>query len=135
MITLGVIKRVEEPTYWVNSMVYVKKNNGELRVCMDPKDLNGNIKREHYQIPKQEIMSEMSGARYFTKLDASKGFRQIRLDDDVDILSSDYLLELSLHQKYFTERWRISSKGLKESEYILMASLFGGLHCKSTIED
>jgi len=51
MITLGVIKRVEEPTDWVNSMVCVKKKNGELRVCMDPKDLNDNIRREHFHSP------------------------------------------------------------------------------------
>lgn len=83
MTTLGVIKRIEEPTDWVNSMVCVKKRNGDLRVCMDPKDLNDNIKREHYQIPKrEEIMNEMSGAKYFTKLDASQGFWQIRLDED-----------------------------------------------------
>ncbi len=83
MTTLGVIKRIEEPTDWVNSMVCVKKKNGDLRVCMDPKDLNDNITREHYQIPKrEEIMNEMSGAKYFTKLDASQGFWQIRLDED-----------------------------------------------------
>ncbi|KAL0151936.1 hypothetical protein M9458_052743, partial [Cirrhinus mrigala] len=83
MTTLGVIKRIQEPTDWVNSMVCVKKKNGDLRVCMDPKDLNDNIKREHYQIPKrEEIMNEMAGAKYFTKLDASQGFWQIRLDED-----------------------------------------------------
>lgn len=65
MTTLGVIKKVEEPTDWVNSMVCAKKKNGDLRVCMVPKDLNENIKREHYQIPKrEEITSEMAGAKY-----------------------------------------------------------------------
>ena len=82
MTTLGVIRKIEEPTDWVNSMVCVKKKNGELRICMDPKDLNENIKREHYQIPKrEEIYSEMAGARYFSKLDASQGFWQLKLDE------------------------------------------------------
>lgn len=58
-------------------MVVTKKKNGELRTCMDPKDLNENIKREYYQIPtREEIISEMAGATYFTKLDASQGFWQ-----------------------------------------------------------
>ncbi|KAL7851936.1 hypothetical protein SRHO_G00177210 [Serrasalmus rhombeus] len=83
MTMLGVIKKTEEPTDWVNSMVCVRKKNGDLRVCIDPKDLNENIKREHYQIPKrEEITSEMSGAKYFTKLDASQGFWQVKLDED-----------------------------------------------------
>ncbi|XP_061876955.1 uncharacterized protein K02A2.6-like [Entelurus aequoreus] len=82
MIMLGVIKKVNEPTDWVNSMVITKKKNGELRICMDPKDLNESIKREHYQIPtREEIISEMSGASYFTKLDASQGFWQLKLSE------------------------------------------------------
>ncbi len=67
----------------VNSMVCVKKKNGYLRVCMDPQDLNGNIKREHYQIQKrEEITREMTGAQYFSKLDASQGFWQLKLHED-----------------------------------------------------
>ncbi|XP_063055929.1 uncharacterized protein K02A2.6-like [Engraulis encrasicolus] len=84
MCEMNVITKVEEPTEWVNSMVCVdKKNkNKELRICMDPGDLNRNIKREHYQIPKrEEIASEMAGAKYFSKLDAAQGFWQIKLDD------------------------------------------------------
>ncbi|KAI4891972.1 hypothetical protein NFI96_009139, partial [Prochilodus magdalenae] len=84
MCEMDVITKVEEPTEWVNSMVCVdKKNrNKELRICMDPGDLNRNIKREHYQIPKrEEIASEMAGAKYFSKLDAAQGFWQIKLDD------------------------------------------------------
>lgn len=48
MEALEVIRKVEEPTEWVNSMVCIKKPTGALRVCMDPKDLNANIQREHY---------------------------------------------------------------------------------------
>ncbi len=32
MTSMGVIEKVEEPTEWVNSMVCVKKTNGDLRV-------------------------------------------------------------------------------------------------------
>ena len=68
-------------TEWVNSMVCVRKPNGALRICMDPKDLNENILREQYQIPKrEEILSEMPGAQWFIKLDASHGFWQLQID-------------------------------------------------------
>ncbi|GCB70722.1 hypothetical protein scyTo_0001353 [Scyliorhinus torazame] len=70
---LGIIAKGDEPTDWVSSMVCVKKANGDLKICLDPKDLNQNIKREHCPIPKrEEIMSEMSGAKIFIKLDASR---------------------------------------------------------------
>ena len=38
----GIITRVREgePTRWVNSLVYRRKPNGQIRICLDPKDLN-----------------------------------------------------------------------------------------------
>ena len=41
----GVIRKVDEPAEWVNLMVVVEKHNGELRICLDLKDLNKEIKR------------------------------------------------------------------------------------------
>ena len=37
----GVIEKVQEgePTDWVNSIVYQRKSNGKLRICLDPRDL------------------------------------------------------------------------------------------------
>ncbi|XP_038075576.1 uncharacterized protein K02A2.6-like [Patiria miniata] len=82
MESLGVISRVDEPTDWVNSLVVVKKKNGDIRVCMDPRDLNRAIKREHYKMPtREEVMSQFAGASYYSKLDASQGFWQLQLDD------------------------------------------------------
>ena len=46
MDNLGVIRKVEEPTEWVNSFVLVTKPNGKLHVCLDPRNLNNAIKRE-----------------------------------------------------------------------------------------
>ena len=83
MESLGVIDRVTEPTDWVNSLVVVQKPNGQIRVCLDPKDLNKAIKRHHYQLPMAEdILSRMSGAKFFSKLDASSGYWQICVDKE-----------------------------------------------------
>ena len=40
MIENGLIRKVNEPTDWVNSLAYSRKQNGKLRICLDPKDLN-----------------------------------------------------------------------------------------------
>ena len=47
----NVIRKVEEPTDWVSSIVVVEKPNGKLRICLDPQHLNQAIKRGHYQLP------------------------------------------------------------------------------------
>lgn len=40
MIDLDILEKVDIPTDWVNIIVYVTKPSGELRMCLDPKDLN-----------------------------------------------------------------------------------------------
>ena len=44
LVQLGVVQEVKEHTEWVNSIVPVKKPDGSLRLCLDPKDLNKAIK-------------------------------------------------------------------------------------------
>lgn len=82
MEKLNVIKKIDEPTDWVSSLVVVQKPNGALRICLDPRDLNRAIKREHFKLPtREEIMSQFAGAKWFSKLDASSGFWQMKLDE------------------------------------------------------
>ena len=79
----GVIEKVEEPTEWVNSLVVVENPDGSLRLCLDPRDLNKAIKREHFQLPTfEDISTRLAGATHFTKLDAKKGYWQIPLDKE-----------------------------------------------------
>ena len=48
---LGVPEKVDQPTEWVNSILMLEKPDGNLRICLDPKDLNRAVKREHFQLP------------------------------------------------------------------------------------
>ena len=49
-----VIMKEDEPTSWASPIVVVTKKNGNLRVCLDPRDLNRAIKREHYKLPTRD---------------------------------------------------------------------------------
>lgn len=85
----GVIKRVDQPTDWVNSLVTADKaNTGKLPVCLNPRDLNKAIKWEHFQLPTmEEIASRLSGATVFSKLDANSGYWHILLDEASQLLT------------------------------------------------
>ena len=81
MIKLNIIVTVHEPPEWVNSIVAIEKPDGSLRLCLDPQDLNKAIKRPYYNLPTtEELLAQMSKAKYFTKLDASCAYWQIQLD-------------------------------------------------------
>ena len=82
MVKEGIIKRVKKPTSWVNSMVVVTKPNGSIRICIDPRDLNKAVKRQHFPLLTiEEVVSRIPNAKIFSKLDATSGFWQLQLDD------------------------------------------------------
>ena len=82
MVESDVIAPVNEPTAWVSSMLVVAKPN-KLRICLDPRDLNKAIRREHYQLPTvEEVVTRLTQAKKFTVVDAKDGFWQKRLDTD-----------------------------------------------------
>ena len=86
-VQCGALVKVDQPTDWVNNLVIAEKKDGSLRMCLDPKDLNKAIKREHYQIPTmQEIASEFSNKKVFSTLDLKDGYWQIQLDEESSLL-------------------------------------------------
>ena len=50
MVAQRILKKVVEPTPWINSIVEVKKP-GKLRLCIDPVGLKKVVKRPKYQMP------------------------------------------------------------------------------------
>ena len=78
-----IITKVNKPTDWVQSLVIVEKPNGSLRLCLDPRDLNKVLKREHHLIPSAEdIISRLEGKKLFSVLDLKDGFWQVPLDSE-----------------------------------------------------
>ncbi|KAI5720179.1 hypothetical protein M8J77_003057 [Diaphorina citri] len=83
MVADGIIDKVDEPTDWVSNLVIKEKKTGELRLCIDPKALNENIKREHYALPTcDEIIQRLNGRAVFSVIDMKQGFWQIELDEE-----------------------------------------------------
>ena len=78
-----VVAKVYKPTEWVHNPVIVEKNNGKLRMRLDPRELNKYLKREHFQLPTwKEIASPLAWAKYFSKFDANQGYWQITLGEE-----------------------------------------------------
>ena len=94
MVELGVIVPVKEPTEWVNSIVLSKTTNDDgivtkLRVCLDPRDLNKWVKREHYYTKTvDEVVAQLHDAKFFSIIDAKKGYWHVPLDEQSSLLTT-----------------------------------------------
>ena len=76
-----VVVKQKEPTDWVNSMVAVVKPNKRC-ICIDPRDLNEAIRREHFPMTTiEEVVADMPQAKVFSVLDATSGYWQVKLDE------------------------------------------------------
>ena len=62
-------------------MAIVRKANGTLHICLDPQPLNKVLVRERYKLTTfEDILSELSNANIFTKMDVKEVFWRARLD-------------------------------------------------------
>ena len=61
MESLDVIAKVMVPSNWVNPIATPEKQRtGALRVCLDSRDLNQAVKREHYPLPTLEVVRTLT---------------------------------------------------------------------------
>jgi hypothetical protein len=63
---------------WVDNLVLVRKKSGEIRLCVDFRNLNRISKKENYPLPKMEhILQRVIGASMISIIDGFSGYNQI----------------------------------------------------------
>ena len=88
----GIIEPVTEATEWCATVVVTpKKDTDRIRVCVDLSRLNCYVCRERYQSPTPlEAVADIAAedAKFFTVLDAQKGYHQCLLDEASQLLTT-----------------------------------------------
>ena len=86
---IGVLMPVDEPTDWVSNLIIATKESGDLRLCLDPQQLNKALKRERYPLPViDDVLPDLSRAKVFTKVDARNGYWHMQKDDQLSKLTT-----------------------------------------------
>ena len=124
MVADGIITPVQEPTEWVSRMMVVGKPDGDVRICLDPSELNKAIQRQHFAVPTiEQLFSKLSKARYYCSLDAASGFYQIPLTN-----AASYLCTMATPKgRYRFLRLPFGLKSAPEVYLQAMSDLFGDL--------
>ena len=63
---------------WIDNFFPVRKKNGEIRICVDFRNLNRYSKKDNYPLPKMEhILPRVIGSVRISMIDGFSGYNQI----------------------------------------------------------
>jgi hypothetical protein len=78
LLEKGFIRPSSSP--WGCPVIFVKKKDQTLRMCMDYRPLNEVTMKNKYHLPRIDILfDQLTGARVFSKIDLRSGYHQIRI--------------------------------------------------------
>ncbi|KAJ8663285.1 hypothetical protein O0I10_000523 [Lichtheimia ornata] len=78
--TLGLIEPSNSP--WGAPVLFVRKKDGSMRLCIDYRALNAVTRRNAHPLPRiDECLERLGGARFFSSIDLKSGYHQCSLLD------------------------------------------------------
>ncbi|CAL2256384.1 unnamed protein product [Prunus armeniaca] len=81
MVDKGFIRPSFSP--WGAPVLFVKKKDGTMRLCIDYRQLNKVTVRNKYPLPRiDDLFDQLKGAKVFPKIDLRSGYHQLRIREE-----------------------------------------------------
>ncbi len=78
LLKQGFIRPSKSP--YGSPVLFVKKKDGDMRMCIDYRALNKLTIKNAYPLPRvEELFDRLQGAKYFSKIDLRSGYHQVRI--------------------------------------------------------
>ena len=99
---------------WRAAVLFVKKKDGTLRLCVDYRQLNKMTVKNKYPLPRiDDLFDQIKGASVFSKINLHLGYHQLRIKDS-------YVNKTTFRTRYGHYEFLIMSFGLTNAPAAFM---------------
>ncbi|GJQ93763.1 putative nucleotidyltransferase, ribonuclease H [Tanacetum coccineum] len=81
LLSKGLIRPSSSP--WGAPVLFVKKKDGSMRMCINYQELNKLTIKNRYPLPRiDDLFDQLQGATYFSKIDLRSGYHQMKVREE-----------------------------------------------------
>jgi hypothetical protein len=104
---------------WGDPVLFMKKKDGTLRLCIDFRQLNKVIVKNKYPLPRiDDFFDQLKDAKIFSKIDLKSGYHRVRIKEE-------YISKTTFRTRYGHYEFTVVPFGLSNAPVVFMCLMNG----------